>query len=161
MALTVGSSALGASVSVGNAIPFGAFGFTVELDGAVGLSCFQEVSGLGISIETEPLKEGGVNSTTHHLIKGASYSNVTLKRGLCDIGMYAWITAALEGKLIRHVVKISMLDDAGKPCMHYMLKGCIPVKWSGPTLSVTSDAIATESIELAHEGLVCTPQPAV
>jgi phage tail-like protein len=140
-------------MGVESATPFGAFGFKVEVDGGGALGCFQEVSGLGISIDVETLKEGGVNKTTHQLIKGASYSNVTLKRGLCDIGMYKWINDVLEGNVTRYSVVITLLDDEQKPVMKYKLAQAIPVKWDGPTLSVSSDAIATETLVFAHEGL--------
>ena len=48
---------------------------------------------------------------------------------------------------------IKILDDAGKVAKTYSFKNAVPVKWDGPALSVMQDAIATESLELAHEGL--------
>lgn len=136
-------------------VPFGAFGFTVRIDGTDILGCFQEVTGLGIKLDVEDVPEGGVNSTKRKMIKGASYTNVTLKRGMCGPGMYAWITAALTGIKARSEVTISMLDDDAKSVrMVYHLRRAIPISWAGPALNVMSDAIATESIELAHEGLV-------
>ncbi len=141
-------------MGVESATPFGAFGFKVEVDGGGALGCFQEVSGLGMEIKTADKLEGGVNKTTHKIITGASYTNVILKRGLCDIGMYDWISSFLEGsKKQRYNVTITLLDDAQKPVMKYKLARAIPVKWTGPALSVSSDAIATESLEFAHEGL--------
>lgn len=133
--------------------PYGAFGFVVTVDGE-GLSCFQEVSGLSVSLNTTDRKEGGVNGTIHKLIDHASFSNVTLKRGLCATDMYSWIQDAISGDVTRREVKIELLDDAGNTVKVYTLRNAIPVKWSGPALSVTQDAIATESIEFAHEGLV-------
>jgi len=140
-----------------SSIPFGAFGFKVEIDGGEPLGCFQEVSGLSINIDAVDQKEGGMNRGAHKIINGASFGPVTLKRGLCDVGMYSWINDALEGKVTRHTVIITLLDDAQKPIMQYKLIRAIPTKWSGPTLSVTSDAIATESLEFSHEGLTVSP----
>lgn len=141
-------------------VPFGSFGFNVQLQIGEGseqtLACFQEVSGLSVQVNVTDFVEGGLNSTTRKLIGNASYSNIVLKRGLCDAGMFNWISAFVNhsgGKLERMTGYITILDDAGKPVQKYKFERAIPVKWDGPSLNVMQDAIATESLELAHEGL--------
>lgn len=142
-------------------VPFGSFGFNVQLQiGEAGkeesLACFQEVSGLSIQLNVTDLVEGGVNNTTRKLIGNTSYSNIVLKRGLCDASMYNWIRTFVDhkgGKLERMSGTITILDDAGKPAQKFKFERAIPVKWDGPSLNVMQDAIATESLELAHEGL--------
>ncbi len=138
-------------------VPFGAFGFKVEIETESGAKgCFQEVSGLSVQVNVTDLVEGGVNNTTHKLIGNASYSNITLKRGLCDGSMFDWISRFVNysgGGLKRVNGTIKILDDAGKVAKTYLFKNAVPVKWDGPALSVMQDAIATESLELAHEGL--------
>ena len=139
------------------AVPFGSFGFKViiKIDGEdKDLGCFQEVSGLSVTINVEDVAEGGVNNTTHKIITGASYSNIVLKRGLCDAGMFGWIKKVLDNQLPNRVDgTITILGDDRQPVKNYKFKRGIPVTWDGPSLNVTSDAIATETLEIAHEGL--------
>lgn len=141
-------------------VPFGSFGFKVELQiadgGLMSLACFQEVSGLSVQLNVTDVVEGGVNNTTHKLIGNASYSNIVLKRGLCDAQMFYWISSFVNhtgGPLKRMTGYISILDDAGEVVHKYKFVNAFPVKWDGPSLNVMQDAIATESLELAHEGL--------
>lgn len=141
-------------------IPFGSFGFTVELsdaDSNLSLGCFQEVSGLGIQINVTDLVEGGVNNKTHKLVGNASYPNVTLKRGLIGDEFYAWISDVRNGIVKRKTITIKILGEADKngkvASKSYKIMNALPVNWSGPALNVMQDAIATESLELAHEGL--------
>ena len=44
-------------------------------------------------------------------------------------------------------------DDAGAERMRWNVRAAWPVKWSGPAFDAGSDAIAIESLELAHEGI--------
>lgn len=146
-----------------NQNPYGSFGFRVNLKDAEGheLGCFQEASGLSIQVGVEDMAEGGLNSTTHKVITGTSYANIVLKRGLCSADMYGIIEKVVnaKGNITRIDGSIDLLDDAGNPIKTFSFVRGIPVKWDGPSLSVMSDAIATESLEIAHEGLtVSTPK---
>ena len=138
-------------------IPMNSFGFRVYFgdegtDDMGGL--FQEVSGLSVQVNVTDLQEGGQNSKTYKLIDGVTFSNVTLKRGLCGEGMYAWIDRVRKGEIERKTVRIEVLGDGKDEVVRtYKLDRAIPVKWDGPSLNVMQDAIATESLELAHEGL--------
>jgi len=138
--------------------PFASFNFSVDVsdEGKV-LALFQEVTGLSASIEVTDLKEGGVNSTVHKLIGHASYGNVTLKRGLIDNEFIQWVNDVLNGNVCRKDIIITVNDDSGESISYKLLR-TVPVKWEGPNLNVMNDSIATESLELAVEGLVLLPQ---
>ena len=142
----------------GNA-PIGSFGFKVivNVEGQdTELGLFQEVSGLSAQLNVEDLVEGGCNTTTRKLIGNASYSNIVLKRGICKASMYSWIAGYLSGeKRQRLSGSIQILgDDGTTPVKVFKFIKGIPVKWDGPSLNVMSDAIATETLEIAHEGLI-------
>lgn len=141
-------------------VPFGAFGFKVEIETESGAKgCFQEVSGLSVQVNVTDLVEGGVNNTTRKMIGNTSYSNITLKRGLCDGSMFDWIQRFVNysgGGISRINGTINILDEKGDVAKTYRFINAVPVKWDGPSLSVMQDAIATESLELAHEGLIQT-----
>lgn len=135
-------------------IPYGSFGFKVEVSIDDKIACFQEVSGLSVSINTTDIVEGGANNTTRKLINGTSYSNIVLKRGLCSNSMYEWIEGFVTGNNIKRLSgDIKLLNDSGKVVKIFRFERGIPVKWEGPTLNVMNDSIATETLEIAHEGL--------
>ena len=112
------------------------------------------MSGLTIKIDTEDVHEGGSNHTTRKIVKHTSYGNVTLKRGLVDRRFFSWITDILNGNVYRKEVIISVLDEKGNPSMSYKLLNALPVQWKGADLNVMQDTIATESLEIAIEGMV-------
>lgn len=135
-------------------IPYGSFGFKVEISADDKLALFQEVSGLSVQIHTEDFTEGGANHTTRKVITGASYSNIILKRGLCNTSMYQWIEDFLYGNHIQRLSgDIKLLGDDGSVVQVFHFERGIPVKWTGPSLNSMSSAIATEELEIAHEGL--------
>ena len=136
--------------------PLGSFGFKVSIGGG-DLSLFQEVSGLGIQINVTDLPEGGMNYSSHKVLGNASFSDVTLKRGLIGPEMYAWIRSVVDSgdaPIVRRTVTIEMLNDKGKTAKVFQCLNAVPVKWDGPTLNVMQDAIATETLVIAIEGLV-------
>lgn len=139
-----------------NKPPIGAFGFIVNFsdneDSAT--SYFQEVTGLSIRIDTDDLQEGGFNNITHKIIKHASYGDVTLKRGLTDTRFYNWINEFINDTFSRKDITITVINDNNEPELTYKLLNTIPKQWNGPNLNVMQDAIATESIVLAVEGIV-------
>jgi len=141
-------------MSDSNLTPFGSFGFKVNVSaGGGGCGCFQEVSGLSAQVNVTDLVEGGVNNTTYKLLGNANFSNVVLKRGLVDGALFDWMNQVIEGKIERQDIKIEILGDKREPVMSFILVNAVPIKWDGPSLNVMQDAIATESLEIAHEGL--------
>ena len=135
-------------------VPLGAFGFRVNLgvDGE-DMGMFQEVSGIGIQINVTDMPEGGVNSYSHKVLGNATYPDVTFKRGLINDKFFEWIHNCANGSVSRKVIDVEILGDDNKVAKKYSLKNAVPVKWDGPSLNVMSDAIATESITVAIEGL--------
>ena len=71
--------------------------------------------------------------------------------------MFSWIQDVISklgaSSIQRQNASIEILGDDGKTVGTYKLIRVVPVKWDGPSLSVMQDGIATESLELAHEGL--------
>lgn len=145
------------AATASTSVPYGSFGFKVIVkcgNSDERLGCFQEVSGLSATVNVTDLVVGGMNHCTKKLIGNATYSNITLKRGLCDGSMYDWIRSVIDGgKIERMTLKIQMLDEKNEVVKTFLAKRAIPIKWDGPSLSVMQDGIATESLEFAHEGL--------
>ena len=132
--------------------PLGSFGFRVSLGGG-DLSLFQEVSGLGVQINVTDVPEGGMNFSSQKVLGNAQFNDVTLKRGLIGPEMFSWINDVVEGRIQRRSVTIEVLDDQGQVAKTFICANAVPVKWDGPTLNVMQDAIATETLVIAIEGL--------
>lgn len=135
--------------------------FWVEIDG-VEVASFDECSAITMETETYEYMEGGLNTHSHKLPVRTKYSNITLKRGLdpgadlfkwyCDT--MDWYAAGPNGAHKRKNVTITVYDPTRKPVMKYHLMNAYPVKWTGPELKASAGAVAIESLEFAHEGLV-------
>lgn len=127
--------------------------FSVRIGGLV-LGTFTECSGLAAEYETHPYPEGGNNLFVHTLRGRLRYPNVTLKGGVTDHGVLLdW--ALNRGGLIKGIqnITITFHDPRGTPLRQYYLLSAAPVRWTGPTGNAAANAVATESLEIAHRGL--------
>ena len=70
-------------------------------------------------------------------------------------GVGAWLNPSLAARLERAgVAEIVVKNNDDKPVFTWTLRGVIPVRWQGPSLSVESPKVATETLELAHHGFL-------
>lgn len=135
----------------------------------IGSMGFMSVSGLNISTEVIPYREGGMNTTTQKLPGQSDFAPITLTRGLAvgDTQMMDWMEEMFHviqgngkgtsGNNFRATMDVSVMD-------HPVTKGPTPVKaafrvynaW--PTSVAFSDldaganAIMIQQMTLAHEG---------
>jgi len=49
---------------------------------------------------------------------------------------------------------IVLHDASGQPVFTWTLNGVLPAKWSGPSLDAGTAQVATETLELVHEGFL-------
>ena len=49
---------------------------------------------------------------------------------------------------------ITALNSEGSEISTWNLLGVVPVKWNGPTLDIMSNALATETLEIAYEQIL-------
>lgn len=127
--------------------------FSVKIEDVL-LGSFTECNGLAAEYETHPYAEGGNNLFVHTLRGRLRYSNVTLKGGMTDRSVL------LDWALKRHgpiegtpIVTIIFHDPSGKPLREFYLLSAAPVRWTGPNGNTAANAVATESLEIAHRGL--------
>jgi phage tail-like protein len=128
--------------------------FWIQL-GQIEIAGFRECSGLNIETEVFEFNEGGVNNYTHKLPVRAKYGNITLKRGL-DAGqdLHAWYMRAMRGEIKRQNISIIVYDYLGQVVQKWDLQNAFPCKWTGPDLNTEQGAVAVETVEIAHEGLL-------
>lgn len=131
--------------------------FWIQIEG-IEIAGFAECSGLSVETEVYEYMEGGLNTYTHKLPVRTKYSNITLKRGL-DPGkdLYHWYLDSLDG-LPKKRKNISIMIYGPKPGQsaveQWDLIEAWPVKWTGPDLKTDAGAVAIETLEFAHHGLL-------
>lgn len=137
--------------------PYLSHHFRVSFLGIGGLSerntHFQSVSGLSVSFEPEPHKEGGEPRFSHKLTDTPSYGPLVLKRGLIDdLELWAWCTATFT---TMHTVPvnmvISLLGSDHMPVKNWFVVGAIPKGWSTSNFNAESTNIMIETITLNYQ----------
>jgi phage tail-like protein len=122
--------------------------FAVQLAN-VPLGSFSECTGLAAERETYRHPEGGQNAFVHTLLGRLTYPNVTLKGGVTDqTVLLDWVVQAG-----RKDVTVIFYARPGVALRRFELTDAVPVRWSGPTASAGANAVASESLEIAHRGL--------
>lgn len=134
--------------------PLYTFRFHVEIHGLT-VAGFSEVSGLQVEIETEDIREGGVNDYVHKLPTVTKYPNLILKRGLIDSDvLWKWHQDAVNGNIKRMNGRIILYDfQEDKEKWAWAFENAFPVKWTGPELKGDQATLAIETLELVHTGI--------
>lgn len=142
--------------------PYGNYNYLVDLKGKFDadhpLGGFSDVSGLGTELTVSEYRNG--NDAENHVRKVPGIhkvSDVTLKRGLVNSAdLWEWIEEVrLHGVLKQRQVVITLNDEAGEKVQSWTLQGCIPLKYTGPTLAGKGGGdVAMEELTLSCEGLL-------
>lgn len=126
--------------------------FSVKL-GVLDLGTFTACEGLGFEVTVEPVTEGGNHLFIHQLPGRIKYTNIKLTRAVTkDTAKVASWVASMASKPVRTTASITAMTSLSQPVATWSLIGVIPIKWTGPQLSVDSPKVATETLELAHHG---------
>ena len=134
--------------------PLSKFHFQVEWGGSkIG---FTEASGLDIETEVIEYRDGA--SPEYHKIKMPGmrkFSNITLKRGYfqSDNEFYIWFNTTRMNQIERRDLTLSLLNEEHEPVVVWKVKNAWPTKVTSTDLKADDNAVAIESVELAHEGL--------
>lgn len=141
--------------------PFVAFLYSVQVkagasEGGEVIAGFSEVSGLAIEVDVETFREGGENRFEHQLPGPAKYpSRLVLKRGLGDSQhLWSWYLKVMQGSIERRNVTVVLDDPAHAGKRSWTFIDACPVKWIGPELHASTSAVAFESLELVHRGVL-------
>ena len=142
--------------------PYGAFNFTVDLQGftpgpEAPLGGFSDVSGLSTEITMAEYRNGNEKENHVRKVPGIhKVGDVTLKRGIVNsTDLWTWITETrTTGVKAKRTVVITLRDEAGTPVQKWTLSGVAPMKYTGPTLAAKGGGdVAMEEIVLSVEGL--------
>jgi phage tail-like protein len=134
--------------------------FKVTLDGdpLKEESHFREVTGLDVYIDTVEIQEGGKNDGAHTRPGSTRYSHIVLKRGVSQSkAFFNWVAAAVNRDVKRMGGKIALCQPDGTSVIEWTFEKGWPCRYEGPRLDAEHNAVAFESIEIAHEGLKMQP----
>lgn len=137
--------------------PYGAFNFIVNVDGGEVFGGFSDVSGLGTEVTMAEYRFG--NDKENHVRKVAGIhkvSDVTLKRGILNSKtLFDWIAQTRTlGPAAQKSLTITLLDESHKAVQTWVLRGVVPMKYTGPTLAAKGGSdVAMEEVVLSAEAL--------
>lgn len=121
---------------------------------------FQEITGLTVEVETEPVKEGGENRYTHILPVRTKYTNLTLKRAvLNDADAITWCKNAIENFDFKPKdLTIQLLNEKHQPTMSWSIVRAYPIKWVFSNLDATKNEILLETLTLSYSYFIFKPR---
>jgi phage tail-like protein len=141
--------------------PYGAFNFLVNLNGSVGpdepLGGFSDVSGIGTEMTVAEYRNGNDKESHVRKVPGVhKVADVTLKRGIVNSkDLWEWIDDVRQrGVLGQRDVVVTLRDEIGQDVQSWVLRGVIPLKYTGPTLAAKGGGdVAMEELVLSAEAL--------
>ena len=120
---------------------------------------FRSVSGLKVEIEVVEFREGGSNDV-HKLPGRVKYPNLVLKQGFSGVSeLQKWAFRIAAGQVEHKNATIVMSDQNHQVVARYTLTNAFPTKVELPDFDASSNEIALETIEIAHEGLRPSTDP--
>ncbi len=128
--------------------------FAVSIDDN-SLGAFNSCEGLGCEVVLEQREEGGNNSMVWQLPTRLKYSNIKLTRpvGKDTAQITKWFASMVNGVKPK-TATISAMTADGQVVAEWGLLGVVPVRWTGPSLNLDSPKVATETVEIAHHGIL-------
>ena len=114
---------------------------------------YTEVTGLTAEIEVMTYNEGGRNDMVHRLPTRMKHPNLVLKRGVTTLkDLQEWCLDSFMGP-DRKEITLTMYNQQLEKLRTWSFKNAYPVKWTGPTFNSAQSAMATETLEIVHDGI--------
>ena len=128
--------------------------FEVSIDDD-SLGVFNSCEGLGCEFVLEQREEGGNNSMIWQLPTRMKYTTVKLTRpiGADSAKLTKWFAGMVNGVKPTTMV-ISAKSRFDEKVAEWSLVGVVPVRWTGPSLNFDTVKVATETLEVAHHGIL-------
>jgi phage tail-like protein len=135
--------------------PFRGFNFRVEIDGITEAG-FRECAGIDGTTDVVEYRDGKDKGNIARKLTGLNkHSNITLKWGITsDKKIWDWYKKTIDGKTERVNGSITLYDEANdKEAARWNFVNGWPTKLTGPSFNATSNDVAIETLDIAHEGL--------
>jgi phage tail-like protein len=149
MVLSAGSNILGSFLNVEST-----FRFIVIVE-SIYMGVFTECKLPSLDVKFTTVREGGANGIyvlpTHY-----ETGNLVLTKGIgLNSDLYDWYAEVAARKWVKakRSVLVAMIGGPiiKQPVAMWIFTGAMPVKWTGPTLKTSDNAVAIESLELTFE----------
>ncbi len=126
--------------------------YRVSIDGMIPLGIWTKVDGLGMEYQVTEYREGGVNGYMHKIIGPAKFTNLRLSRpvDMTSPLLMAWLVSN-QVAIKPQTMAVTAMTAAGDDITTWSLVGVVPVKWTGPSLDIMSNAVSTETLEVAYQ----------
>lgn len=148
--------------------PYGAHRFRVVPDGLQPLG-FTEVRGLAVEVAVREADESASGDGPRvsrppwfdrpvldvpPARRETRSPPLELRRGVSDDRtLWTWLQEWVAGEVGSRDVRVCLLDVEGRPVRGWVCRAATPVRWSGPDLVADRATVATEALELTHEGI--------
>jgi phage tail-like protein len=133
--------------------PYPAFNYLISISG-ITAGGFSEVSGLDAEVTPIDYRNGDEDFVVRKLPGLKKFPNIVLKRGIIgNLDLYKWLFTAMSGDVDRREGAIILRDEQRNEVMRWRFTRAWATKLSGPSLKGDGNAIAVESLEIAHESL--------
>jgi phage tail-like protein len=118
------------------------------------LGTFLEVTGIAVDYEVHEYSEGGINDFTRKLRGRMRQSNLTLKSGVTNQKvLLQWVLGQGELGKTPQDLQVVFVTPAGEILRSFGFAHAVPVRWTGPNANISANQVATESLEIAHQGI--------
>jgi phage tail-like protein len=125
--------------------------FKIKIKG-VEVGRFRECTGIAMEVEMKDYNEGGNNGFVHKLPTRIKYPNLVLKRGVThESALLDWIEETRK-QARQSELTVTLMAAGNREVRQWAFQNAYPVKWTGPNLNSGGNAIATETLEIVHQG---------
>lgn len=139
--------------------PTAQFGLTMRFDvvvAGIDLGAWSSCDGLKVDFGLKEIKVGGNNECKVYLPDRLNYPRLVLKRAMSarDSGqVMTWLRSMVDAT-DGDTATITLRDSHNEMVSEWTFLSVRPSSWKGPTLSATGKEVATETLELVHEGFL-------
>lgn len=129
--------------------------YKITIDGFIPLGLWTKVDGLSFEYQVTEYREGGVNGYTHKILGPVKYTNLRMSRPVDSTSsmLMMWLQSNMI-KVIPQTMSITAMTAGGEEITTWNLAGVVPVKWTGPSLDVMSNNVATETLECTYQEII-------
>ena len=129
--------------------------YKCTIDGFIPLGLWTKITDLGFEYEVKEFREGGVNAYTQKVLGPCKYTNLKLSRPVDTTSelLMLWLQSNMV-KVVPQTMSITAMTAGGDEITTWNLAGVVPVKWTGPSLDIMSNSVATETLELSYQEII-------